>query len=92
MIITVTGNSQGPGSGPVDYVLSERDHKGDRRKEKPEIIYGDPELTKAIIDSLDFKHKYISVVFSFREGEAIDRESFQKILKQFHNAVTLVFQ
>lgn len=87
MIITVLNRSQGNGKSAIKYLLSQRDHKGDYRKDQPEILLGCPELTKSIVSSLDFKHKYLSVVFSFRSNESFDQDKFLSILDRFHNAI-----
>jgi len=56
----------GRGSGPVDYVISKTDPAtGQLRLPAPEVLRGDPDITRSLIDSLSFKHKYTSGVLSF---------------------------
>ncbi len=66
MLNKLFARGTGRGSGPVDYVISKTDPAtGQPRLPPPEVLRGDPEITRALIDSLDFKHKYTSGVLSF---------------------------
>lgn len=88
MIITVLNNNhQSHGQGPVNYVLNDKDHSGNQRKETPEILFGNPNLTQSIIDNLDFQHKYLSLSFNFRNDEKFTKQSFQNILEDFHKHI-----
>ncbi|EME7447838.1 TPA: hypothetical protein RG646_RS22755, partial [Providencia rettgeri] len=63
MIVGFSGHGTGDGAGPTEYLTDEK-RKG-RENERPEVVRGDPEQTRDLIDSLDFKHKYTSGVLSF---------------------------
>lgn len=66
MLNKLFARGTGRGSGPVDYVISKTDPAtGQPRLPPPEVLRGDPEITRALINSLDFKHKYTSGVLSF---------------------------
>ena len=65
MIIKLFRRGTGRGSGPVDYLLSDKDSEGNPRPYAPEILFGDSDRTRRVIDSLDFRHKYTSGVLSF---------------------------
>jgi hypothetical protein len=65
----------------VDYVTDER-RKG-RENEPPEVVRGDPDQTRDLIDSLEFKHKYTSGVLSFAPDEKITPEMEEAIIDRF---------
>jgi len=83
MIVGFAKYGTGGGSGPVDYVTDEK-RKG-RESEPPEVIRGDPNHTRDLIDSLDFKHKYTSGVLSFAPNEKITPEMEEAIIERFEN-------
>jgi hypothetical protein len=47
------------------------------------VLRGDPALTRNLIDSLGFTHKYTSGVLSFAPGEVITPEMEQRIMTDF---------
>jgi hypothetical protein len=71
-------------SGGIDYLTSDLDSDGNIRSVPPKVLRGNPELTKAIIDSTDFKQRYTSGVLSFAEKDLPDKikqelmDSFEK--------------
>jgi len=69
---------KGGGSGPVDYTTNEDD-----RSVKPEVLKGEPEQTKRLIDSIDNKWKYTSGVNSWAPGEVVTPEQEQQFIKEF---------
>lgn len=81
MIAGFSSHGTGGGSGPVDYVTDEK-RKG-RENEPPEVVRGDPEQTRDLIDSLEFKHKYTSGVLSFAPDEKITPEMEEAIIDRF---------
>ncbi len=83
MIIKIFNRGEGNGNGPVGYVLSNKDHTGKNRSVKPEVLKGIPNLTRDIIDSLDFKYKYISGAISFRDGENMTEVQQLKLIEDF---------
>lgn len=83
MIVGFSKHGTGNGYGPVNY-LTNKELEG-REQEPPVIVRGDPEHTKNLIDSLDFKHKYTSGVLSFAHGEKITPEMENEIIERFEN-------
>jgi hypothetical protein len=81
MLVQLFNHGTGSGDGPIDYVTADtglyfdeagkiiRDDQGKPktyiREPLPQIIYGDPDLVKQLIDSSEYKHKYSSGVLSF---------------------------
>lgn len=68
---------------PLDYLTGANGKGGVRREPAPVVVRGNPERTKALIDSLSFKHKYTSGVLSFARGEVITPEMEISIIDQF---------
>ena len=64
MLVKFMSRGKGGGSGPIDYLLGK-----DRNREQATVIRGNPEQTRELIDSLDFKTKYTSGVLSFEEND-----------------------
>ena len=54
-----------------------------RQEHPPVVVRGDAELTRQLIDSLDFKHKYTSGVLSFAPIEVITPDQEQSIKDRF---------
>src|SRR5699024_7300241 len=75
----------GGGAGPTEYMTDEK-RKG-RENEPPEVVRGDPEQTRDLSDSLDFKHKYTSGVLSFAPDEKITPEMEEAIIDRFDKLV-----
>lgn len=83
MIVGFSRHGTGGGASPVDYVTDEK-RKG-RENEPPAVVRGDPEQTRNLIDSLDFKHKYTSGVLSFAPDEEITPEMENEIIDRFES-------
>jgi hypothetical protein len=81
VIVGFSKHGTGGGAGPVDYVTDER-RKG-RENEPPEVVRVDPDQTRDLIDSLEFKHKYTSGVLSFAPDEKITPEMEEAIIDRF---------
>jgi hypothetical protein len=64
MLVKFHARGKGGGSGPIDYLLGK-----DRKREQANVIRGNPEQTRELIDSIDFKTKYTSGVLSFEESD-----------------------
>ena len=81
MIVKFHSRGKGGGSGPVDYLLGK-----DRDREGAEVLRGDPENIRELIDSNHFAQRYTSGVLSFSEADlkpgAKDQimDSFQQAL------------
>src|SRR5699024_1086172 len=72
VMVGFSGHGTGGGAGPTEYMTDEK-CKG-REKEPPEVVRVDPDQTHDLIDSLDCKHKYTSMVLSLAPDENITRE------------------
>lgn len=83
MIVGFSRHGTGGGSGPVDYVTDAK-RKG-RENAPPEVVRGDAEHTRNLIDSLDFEHKYTSGVLSFAPNEVITTEMEEAIMNRFES-------
>lgn len=72
-------------SHAVNYLLSQDDWKGNVREHKPEVLKGDPELTKQIGKDLcdRFSSKYLSGVIALREGEILTHEKKLELIDRF---------
>ena len=81
MIVGFSRYGKGRGSGPTQYV-TDTQLEG-RENAPPEVLRGDPDNTRRLIDSLEFKHKYTSGVLSFAPGETITPEMESKIMDRF---------
>lgn len=75
------GRGSGGGAGPINYLLGEnRDRNGAR------LLRGHPDRTAMLIDSLEFRQKYVSGVLSFEESD-ISEEQKQAIMDSFQQAL-----
>lgn len=83
MVKFFRGRGTGGGRGAVDYLIRETNLDGTRRIPSPEVLRGDPELVKRLIDSLDFTRRYKPGVLSFAPGEAITPEMEEDIMDAF---------
>lgn len=83
MIIKIFHQGQGKADFITDYLLSEEKHAG----YKPEVLEGEPELTKKIINSLKFKNKYVTGVISFRNDEDLTRLQQHELIERFEKTL-----
>ncbi|NYT61869.1 relaxase/mobilization nuclease domain-containing protein [Alcaligenaceae bacterium] len=83
MIIKIF-STKGGATSAVNYFLSKKDHKGNLREVKPEILRGDAQYTKDL-DGLTKKyaHQIVSGVISFRDNETLTPEQKEKLLDDF---------
>lgn len=82
MIVGFSSYGQGSGNAAIDY-LTDKNRTTERKENPPEVIKGDIESTNALINSLDFKHKYTSGVLSFSPDEKITPEMEKAIIERF---------
>jgi hypothetical protein len=82
MIVGFSKYSSGGGSGPVNYLTQAENPDGTARTPTPEVVRGDPELVRRLIDSLSFERTYTSGVLSFAPGECITPEMEEYIMAQ----------
>ena len=85
MIIKLFRRGTGRGSGPVDYLLSNTDSEGNPRPHAPEILFGDSDRTRRVIDSLDFRHKYTSGVLSFATEDRPTPAQQEEVIREFED-------
>lgn len=79
MIVRIFSQGTGTGSGPINYLFDEAKHPG----YKPELLSGNAVLTKQVIDGISNKHKYVSGVIAFRQGEWLSDASQLKLIDDF---------
>lgn len=83
MIIKVFNQGTSDGSRHIDYLLDESSHQG----HKPEVMEGNPELTKAILRSMsNRKTRYTAGVLSFKNGENLSESQQRELIADFKNA------
>lgn len=82
MLMKLNARGTGPGSGPVGYLLSDRDHTGEERSVSPQILRGDPAVTEALIDSLGFVHRYSSGCWAFAAEDAPTPEQMRAVMDE----------
>jgi hypothetical protein len=85
MIVKLFRRGTGRGSGPVDYLLGETDSNGEPRPHTPEILFGDPDTIRDVIDSLDFRHKYTSGVLSFATEDRPTPAQQEQVIREFED-------
>lgn len=83
MIVGFSKHGTGGGKGPINYLTDPK--LKDRDISPPEVLRGNPELTRQLIDSLDFKWKYTSGVLSFAPNEKITPEMERAIMDRFES-------
>lgn len=82
MHIKFTSHGSGSGSVAVNYLLGEKDHRGEVR-EQVQILRGDPEMCGQLIDALDFKNRYRSAVIAFHEHDKPTVVEINELLYDF---------
>jgi hypothetical protein len=83
MIVGFSKHSSGGGRGSVQYLTSTENPDGTVRTPAPNVVRGDPELVRRLIDSLPFERTYTSGVLSFAPGEVITPTMEQAIMDGF---------
>lgn len=87
MIIKLTKHGKGDIRKAIQYVLQEKNNKGEKR-DQIELVYGNPDELIAIANSTGFKNKvkklkYFSGVLALAEGERLTQEQIQTLVTQF---------
>lgn len=82
MIVGFSSYGQGRGNAATNY-LTDKNRTTEREENPPEVIKGDIESTNALINSLEFQHKYTSGVLSFSPDEKITPEMEKAIIERF---------
>ncbi|MFZ7311378.1 relaxase/mobilization nuclease domain-containing protein [Comamonas jiangduensis] len=87
MIVKFFKHGTGKSGNALRYLLgNDKDNKP--RDPTPEIIAGDLNITRVMIDSNHRKHKYTSGVIAFRDNEKPTSEQLQKIINSFEQCFT----
>lgn len=92
MFSKVFARGAGKAAG-TDYLMSEKDAQGKERDIPPEVLRGDPKITKQIISRLNFAQNYKSGVLSFTETvDEIGRGKLGEIMDSFEDVVKAGFE
>lgn len=86
MYMKVFPHGQGTGEGPTNYLVR-ADYPG-RNAHLPDVLRGDPEVTRALIDSLDTKWRFTAGVLSWHPDDTVTTEQEQRVMDDFE---TLAF-
>jgi hypothetical protein len=83
MLIKVFPHGQGGGDLPTQYLVR-LDYTG-RRESPPEVLRGDPAVTRALIDTLDFTWKFTAGALSWCPEDEVSEEQEQRLMDGFEN-------
>lgn len=84
MLVKFFARGTGGGRGPVEYITRRDDPStGQLRSPAPEVLRGNPVITRRLIDSLSFKHKYRSGVLSFATEDAPNDKQIEAVIDSF---------
>ena len=84
MLVKFFARGKGEGRGPVEYI-TRKNYPGTNklRYPAPEVIQGNPVITRRLIDSVEFKHKYNSGVLSFAPEDAPTDRQIEAVINSF---------
>ena len=84
MLVKFFARGKGGGRGPVEYI-TRKNYPGTNklRYPAPQVLRGNPVITRRLIDSLLFKHKYNSGVLSFAPEDAPTDKQIEAIINSF---------
>ncbi len=83
MYMKVFPHGQGGGDGPTHYLVRP-DYPG-RAELPPEVLRGDVETTRDLIDSLDTKWKFTAGVLSWHPDDAVTPEQERRVMDDFED-------
>ncbi len=83
MLMKVFAHGQGRGELATDYLTDETYANRDTRP--PQLLRGDLELTKKLINSLETKWKYTSGVLSWHPDDKVTAEKEIELMDEFEN-------
>lgn len=84
MLVKFFARGTGGGRGPVEYITrKDSPSTGQLRYPAPFVIRGNPVITRRLIDSLEFKHKYRSGVLSFAPEDAPTDKQIEAVIDSF---------
>lgn len=81
MYMKVFPHGQGAGEGPTNYLVRE-DYPG-RDAHLPDVLRGDPEVTRALIDSLETKWRFTAGALSWHPDDTVTPEQEQRVMDDF---------
>lgn len=81
MYMKVFPHGQGAGEGPTNYLVRE-DYPG-RDVHLPDVLRGDPEITRALIDSLDTTWRFTAGALSWHPNDTVTPEQEQRVMDDF---------
>ena len=81
MYMKVFPHGQGGGAAPTEYLL--RMDYPDREALPPTVLRGNPEQTRALIDSLDTKWKFTAGALSWHPDDKVTPEQEQRVMDDF---------
>ena len=79
MVVKFFGNKKGGSSKAIDYLLNEREQQGTAK-----VLQGDPQLTRQIINSIQYKQKTTVGCLSFEEKN-ISEDLKHQLIADFEN-------
>jgi hypothetical protein len=74
-------HGKGGGAGPVNYLIR-MDYPG-RDEEPPQVLRGDPDITRQLIDAQDRTWKFTAGVLSWAPGEEVTPEQERSVMDDF---------
>ncbi len=84
MLVKFFARGTGGGRGPVEYITRKDDPKTKKlRSPAPQILRGNPVITRRLIDELEFKHKYRSGVLSLAPSDAPTEKEIEAVIDSF---------
>ena len=81
MLIKAFPHGKGDGGKPVNYILRQDYHE--RKESPPVVLRGDPDMTRALIDSIDREWKFTAGVCSWGPEDCIAPEKEQEVMDDF---------
>lgn len=81
MYMKVFPHGQGAGEGPTNYLVRE-DYPG-RDAHLPDVLRGDPEVTRALIDSLETTWRFTAGALSWHPDDTVTPEQEQRVMDDF---------
>ncbi len=81
MLIKVFPHGKGCGSSSIEYLLR-LDYHG-RKENPPEVVRGDPLLTRDLIDCIDREWKYTSGVISWSGDDTVTGDDQDEVMENF---------
>ena len=81
MLIKLFPHGTGQGDKPTRYLVR-MDYPG-RDERPPQVLRGDPELTRALIDSIDRRWKFTAGVLAWHPDDKVSEEQEEEVMDAF---------